>query len=135
MKIKKSKNDGPATWISVCLNNPGSCFSLPKPTLFPLSVEFQKPITRHYIFFFQAETNLHFISFFFLFEENSNESQFVIKKVKRTFKFVRRRGPNNLSMLFGDVKRASKMKTKESQHIISRGHKNLNEEDQRISKC
>jgi hypothetical protein len=57
----------------------------------------------------------------------------VIKEVKRTFKFVRRRGPKSLSILFGDAKRASKMKIKESQYVISRGQKNLKEEDQRVS--
>jgi glycerate kinase len=59
----------------------------------------------------------------------------LLKRSKEPSNFVRRRGPKSLSMLFGDAKRASKKKIKESQHIISRGHKNLNEEDQRISKC
>jgi hypothetical protein len=49
----------------------------------------------------------------------------LLKRSKEHSNFVRRRGPRSLSMLFGDVKRASKKKIKESQYIILRGQKNL----------
>jgi hypothetical protein len=59
----------------------------------------------------------------------------LLKRSKEPPNFDPRRGPKSLSILFGDAKRASKKKIKESQYIISRGQNNLKEKNQRISTC
>jgi hypothetical protein len=71
--------------------------------------------------------------FIFCLKRSQTSLNLLLKRSKEPPNFDRRRGPKSLLILFRDAKRASKMKTKESQHIISRDQKNLKEEDQRVS--